>query len=74
MTDQDKTPPENSQKIKGEGDYEASRRFDADEKDFVDKNRAKIPELAKDAAKALDGPEGEDLRDAEAEGKSHSRK
>jgi hypothetical protein len=52
--------------IQGEGNYDASRKFDADEKAFVDKNRDAIPGLAKKAADALDGPEGDELREAEA--------
>lgn len=72
MTDQDKAAPTSDDKVQGEGNYEASRKFDADQKAFVDKNREAIPQLAEDAADALDGPEGEELRKAEAEGKSHS--
>ncbi len=72
MTDQTKQAPADHDKIQGEGDYDAARRFDADEKAFVDKNGAAIPGLAKAAEDALDGPEGEELRKAEAEGKSHS--
>jgi hypothetical protein len=72
MTDQIKQAPVDEQKIQGEGDYDAARRFDADEKAFVEKNREAIPGLAKAAEDALDGPEGEELRKAEAEGKAHS--
>jgi hypothetical protein len=72
MTDQIKQAPADQPKIQGEGDYDAARRFDADEKAFVEKNSAAIPGLAKEAEDALDGPEGEELRKAEAEGKSHS--
>ena len=77
MTDQDNanqadgTPAEQPD-IQGEGNYDASRRFDADQKAYVDKNKEAIPGLAEDAADALDGPEGDELRKAEAEGRSHA--
>ncbi len=73
MSEQDKTPA-TGEKNQGEGNYDASRRFDAEERAFIDKNRDAIPKLAKDAEDALDGPEGEALRAAEAEGKSHLKK
>jgi len=57
----------------GEGDYAASRRFDKDEASFVKKNKAAIPAMAKEAEKALDGPEGAALRDAEAAAAGRSR-
>ena len=69
MTEQDdKTPAEGQNQ--GEGNYDASRRFDADEQDFIDKNRDALPKLAKDAEEALDGPEGEELRAADEESKA----
>ncbi len=57
----------------GEGDYAASRSFLKDQSSFVEKNRAEIPAMGKDAERALDGPEGKGLRDAEAEAASRSR-
>ena len=57
----------------GEGDYAASRRFDRDEASFVKKNKASIPAMGKEAEKALDGPEGAALRDAEATAAARSR-
>ena len=54
--------------IVGEGDYAATRNFDKDQAGFVEKNKANIPAMGKDAEKALDGPEGDSLRDAEASG------
>jgi hypothetical protein len=56
----------------GEGNYSAARRFDAQEGAFVEKNRQKIPQLGKDAEKALDGAEGDALRKAEETARSHS--
>ncbi len=70
MTDQ-KIDPQ-ADENQGEGNYDASRKFDADEKAFVEKNRDAIPGLAKEAADALDGPEGDELRRAEAETKARS--
>ena len=57
----------------GEGDYAASRRFDKDEASFVKKNKAGIPAMGKEAEKALDGPEGAALREAEATAAARSR-
>ena len=60
-------------KIIGEGDYEASRAFLKDQSGFVAKNKAKIPGMGKAAQAALDGPQGDDLRDAEATAAARSR-
>ena len=59
--------------IVGEGDYQASRTFLKDQSDFVKKNKSSIPAMGKDAGRALEGPEGDSLRQAEAEAASHSR-
>ena len=58
---------------KGEGDYAASKSFLKDQSSFVEKNRASIPAMGQAAEKALDGPEGNALRDAEAAGMARSR-
>ncbi|HSV04455.1 MAG TPA: hypothetical protein VLI41_14765 [Phenylobacterium sp.] len=52
-------------KIQGEGDYEAARKFDADERAFVEKGG--YEKKAKEAEDALEGPEGEDLERARKE-------
>jgi len=57
----------------GEGDYAATRKFDRDEASFVAKNKAQIPALGKAAEAALDGPEGDSLREAEASAAGRSR-
>jgi hypothetical protein len=57
----------------GEGDYAASRAFLKDQTGFVEKNKAKIPAMGKEAEAALDGPEGAGLRDAEAIAAGRSR-
>jgi hypothetical protein len=58
--------------VLGEGNYTASRNFRKQETAFVQRNKRKIPALGKAAEKALEGPEGADLRAAEAEARSHS--
>ena len=73
-----KTPakkPKKAAKSKtiGEGDYAASRAFLKDQSGFVEKNKAGIPAMGKAAEKALDGPEGAALRDAEATAAARSR-
>jgi hypothetical protein len=52
-------------KIQGEGNYDAARKFDAEERAFVKKGG--IEQKAKEAEAALDGPEGEDLERARKE-------
>jgi len=59
--------------IVGEGDYAASAKFDADQASFVKRNKASIPAMGEDAEAALDGPEGDALRDAEAAAAGRSR-
>jgi hypothetical protein len=59
--------------IMGEGDYAASRAFLKDQSGFVEKNKAAIPAMGKAAENALEGPEGDSLRDAEATAAARSR-
>lgn len=59
---------------RGEGNYKASKDYDERSEKFVEKNRGKMDELARDAAKSVDGKEGDELRRAEKEGLSHARK
>ncbi|HSZ11848.1 MAG TPA: hypothetical protein VK759_06725 [Rhizomicrobium sp.] len=61
-------------KVQGEGDYEGARDYDARAEGFVKKNKSKIPTYAKNAEKALEGPEGAELRKAEEKGKSKARR
>ncbi|HWE99998.1 MAG TPA: hypothetical protein VG248_09400 [Caulobacteraceae bacterium] len=51
--------------IQGEGNHDAARRFDADERKFVESG--KVAEKAREAEEALDGPEGEELERARRE-------
>lgn len=58
--------------VLGEGNYTASREFRNEQTDFVKKNRNRIPAMAKEAEKELEGPQGDELREAEEEAKSHA--
>ena len=51
----------------GEGNYTASRNFRNEETSFIRNNREEIARKAKEAERALDGPEGDELRRADAE-------
>jgi hypothetical protein len=68
-----KAAPKKKKQIMGEGDYQASRKFLRDEARFVKRNSAEIPQMGKEAEAALDGPQGGELRAAEAEARSHSK-
>jgi hypothetical protein len=57
----------------GEGNYKASRKFLAEQSDFVKKNKSKISSMGKAAKAALDGKEGKSLRAAEAKAKAKAR-
>lgn len=48
--------------IQGEGNYDAARKFDAEEREFV--KSGKVEQAAREAEQALDGPEGEALEKA----------
>jgi hypothetical protein len=52
-------------KIQGEGNYDAARKFDAEERAFVEKGD--VEKKAREAEEALDGREGEDLEKARKE-------
>jgi hypothetical protein len=68
-----KKAPAKKKQIVGEGDYAASKSFFKDEASFVKKNKARIPALGQAAEKALEGPEGDALREAEAAALARSR-
>jgi hypothetical protein len=59
MTDKSPTP---SKDIQGEGNYDAARKFDAEERAFV--KSGQVEQKAKEAEEALDGPDGEELERA----------
>jgi hypothetical protein len=55
--------------IQGEGNYDAARRFDAEERAFIKKGD--VEKKAREAEEALDGPEGEALERARKESGAH---
>ena len=59
--------------VQGEGDYRSARIYQRDLKDFMNRKSGEIDDLAKDAEKALDSPEGKELKKAEQKGKSKAR-
>ena len=70
MTD-DKTKSGDS--VQGEGDYKSARVYKRDIESFIQKKNAEIPKMAEDAEKAVEGPEGAELKKAEERGKSKAR-
>ncbi len=62
MTDK---PTPRKPDIQGEGNYDAARKFDAEERAFV--KSGQVEQKAKEAEDALDGPEGEELERARKE-------
>ena len=55
--------------VQGEGNYGAAKKFDAEERAFVQKGG--VEQKAREAEKALDGPEGADLEKARKEADEH---
>lgn len=58
--------------VQGEGDYIAARKFQWEEREFASEE-FRVKRAAREAADALDGPEGAELeraRQASAQGKS----
>jgi hypothetical protein len=51
--------------IQGEGNYDAGRKFQKEERQFVEKGP--VEQKAREAADALDGPEAEELERARRE-------
>jgi hypothetical protein len=66
--------PDGKSRVQGEGDYESARVYKKDIDQFVSTHKDEIPELAKSAEDALEGPEGEELKRAEEKGKSKARR
>jgi hypothetical protein len=62
MTENREGQPEG---IQGEGNHEAGRRFQDEERKFVETGA--VEQKAKEAEEALDGPEGEELERARKE-------
>jgi hypothetical protein len=59
--------------VQGEGDYRSARAYQRDIKDFMKSKSGEISHMARDAEKALEGPEGKELKKAEQKGKSKAR-
>ena len=60
-----------SKKLEGEGSYTAARRYDSDVRAFT--RKADVRSLAEAARRAVDGPEGPALRQAEARAKARGK-
>jgi len=74
MTNEPKSPKSAPKdKVQGEGDYDAARRYDKGAEKFVADRKGQIEKLAEDAEQALEGPEGDELRKSEEIGKSKAR-
>ncbi len=54
--------------LQGEGNYDATRRYDEGVRQSIEKGNTE--ELAEKAKKALEGPEGDELRKADEIGKA----
>ncbi|HEY0184159.1 MAG TPA: hypothetical protein VGC09_15225 [Rhodopila sp.] len=59
-----------AQQNEGEGNHTAARQYNDAQKRFTESG--KVAPAAKDAATAVDGPEGAELRKAEELGKRHA--
>ncbi len=59
------------QKNEGEGNWTAARDYDRDQKRFAESG--KVDKAAHDAERAVEGAEGDKLRQAEEAGKRHAK-
>jgi hypothetical protein len=64
---------ENENKNEGEGSRSGGRAYDA-QATKASKDAARVKKLADDAKQALEGPEGQKLREAEERGKSQQHR
>ena len=64
-------PKNQARKNQGEGDRESADRYNKDLQRFVKTAQAK--HAAREAVKAMDGPEGPELRKAEERGKARAK-
>jgi hypothetical protein len=53
--------------VEGEGSYEATRRYDKGVQQTIESGR--VPDLAKKARRAIEGPDAAELTEAEEKGK-----
>ena len=63
--------PADKSRIEGEGSYTAGRAYQKGAHEFA--KSGAVDKAAQDAAKAVDGPERQDLERAEQQGKSHAK-
>ena len=70
MGTQDESERPQEEKVQGEGDYEAARRYREQAKKFVDSGR--VEEAAR-AAQPQDAKEQEEMTKAEEEGRRHRK-
>jgi hypothetical protein len=70
MNSSNEANPPGTDKVQGEGDYEAARRYDKAAREFAESG--KVDEAARDA-KPTSPQEADELRRAESEGKSHAK-
>ena len=70
MTGKEHRTRPNAQPNEGEGNRTAARRFNEAEQRFA--RSGKVEEKAKEAERAVEGKEGEALREAELVGKRHA--
>ena len=73
MDDKSKKAGAQTKQVQGEGDYAAAQHYDDKTREFVKQHKAEIPGMAKDAEAALDGSEGDSLRQAEEAGKAKAK-
>jgi len=67
MTSNDQPSPDD---VQGEGDYDAARRYDRDQREFVQSGR--VDQAARDA-RPQSPQEADEMKRAEDEGRSHSK-
>jgi len=64
-------PNDPKQRNEGEGNRTAAREYNRDTRDFIESGR--VESAAQKAKQAVQGKEGEKLRQAEAEGKARAK-
>jgi hypothetical protein len=63
----------NNNGVQGEGDYRSAQVYQRDIQNFMNRKSGEISDLAREAEKALEGPESKELKKAEQRGKSKAR-
>jgi hypothetical protein len=70
MAKEKKSPAKETRpRNQGEGNRTAARNYNREQRNFIRKGR--VEDKAREAEKAIEGPEREELERAEAEGKRH---